>query len=96
MGNSPPWSLRSGQPHPFYGAKGGQSLTMDTIARSEFTFNLPVMPVRHMTCPARFERANLGFLDRGHNSLLSKRLSFAQFNLWEHNNFIKTRSISCY
>ena len=39
-------------------------------------------PFTVLACPARFERANLGFLDRGYHYPLSKRLSFAQFKVW--------------
>ena len=36
-----------------------------------------------VACPARFERATLGFLGRGIvNYPLTKRLSFAQFKVW--------------
>jgi hypothetical protein len=57
--HSPLWSLTVEPAPPRQGSKV-VTPTMDTIARSEFTFNLPVMPVRHLACPARFERATYG------------------------------------
>jgi hypothetical protein len=40
---------------------------------------ITIVPVRHMACPAQFERATLGFLDRGKPSvtyLLVDRFEF--------------------
>jgi len=64
---------RSGQPHPETEAKAGN------LANNHHNLYSNLILV-DLACPARFERATLGFSYRVDNYLLSKRLLFAQIN----------------